>query len=355
MLHLLKSVQEKATTMNQKLASMKTRYLILMIIVFSVFSLNQSRAQNAVKFLNSLNNEQRNKVQLPFNDDSKHRWHYFPATMFTRAGISLGELNKQQEQLFFELLRSSLSETGYSKTKQIISLEDVLAEMSGNSSTRNPGKYYIAFYGDPAKDSLWAWCFQGHHLSLNFTVLNGKTEIAPRFMGANPATIQSGKRKGERTLAAEEDLGLQLINAIQQKQKAIFSERPPYDIVTRNATEVDPLNPVGIKLEELNVANQELLLQLINEYLSTVPKELAEKRFGKLQKEELGEIRFGWAGGTNSGEPHYYRIQGKSFLVEFDNTQNRANHIHSVWRDFDGDFGRDLIREHYQSSEHHHD
>jgi hypothetical protein len=309
--------------------------------------------QPAADFLNSLPRELREKTQLPFDDNSKHQWHYLPASMFPRAGISLGELNPKQKQLFFQLLRSSLSETGYAKTQQIISLENVLAEISGNYSMRDPEQYYAAFYGNPERDSLWAWTFQGHHLALNFTVANGKTSVAPRFLGANPATIKSGKRKGERTLAAEEDLGLQLINSLQNKQKAIFSERPPFDILTGNSAEAEPLHPVGIQLEELTVPNQELLLRLINEYLATMPEELAQKRFQNISSEELGEIRFAWAGGTKSGEPHYYRIQGKTFLIEFDNTQNSANHIHSVWRDFNGDFGRDLIREHYQESHHH--
>ncbi|QGY42188.1 DUF3500 domain-containing protein [Maribellus comscasis] len=332
---------------------MKTKFILFIILFILMSAFETNCSEPALSFLNSLTGEQKDKLLHAFNDDSKSEWHYFPATMFPRAGISLGELNRDQKQLFFEFLHSSLSETGYSKTKQIISLEDVLAEISGNSHTRDPEKYYIAFYGNPEKDSLWSWCIQGHHLSLNFAVINGKTEIAPRFMGANPATVKSGKRKGTRTLFLEEDLGLQLINSIQEKQKAIFSEHPPYDIVTRNDAEVDPLNPVGIKLKELKRTNQELLLNLINEYLAILPEELAEKRMQKIQSEELGEIRFGWAGGTQAGKPHYYRVQGKTFLIEFDNTQNNANHIHSVWRDFDGDFGRNLIREHYQHSHHH--
>ena len=326
---------------------------IILIIAFILFAFQEDRTKPAQQFLRSLSNEQKSKAQMPFDADSKHDWHYFPASMYPRAGISIGELNEEQKQILFQLLHASLSETGYAKTLQIMSLEDVLAEMSDNTSMRDPENYYAAFYGNPEKDSLWAWSFQGHHLSLNFTVLNGKTEIAPRFMGANPATVKSGKRKGERTLATEEDLGLQLINSIEDKQKAIFRERSPYDIITGNSAEVDPLAPVGIKVDELSAANQEILLHLINEYLATMPDELAEKRSENLKKEEWNEIRFGWAGATRSGEPHYYRIQGKTFLIEFDNSQNNANHIHSVWRDFDGDFGRDLIREHYMSDHNH--
>lgn len=328
--------------------------ILILAVVLSAF--RADKTDMASKFLNSLNKEQRSKVQMGFMSDSKYIWHYLPAATFSRPGISLAELNKNQKELLFQLLQTSLSETGYAKTKQIISLEDVLSEIEGNHGYRDPGKYYTAFYGNPAKDSLWSWSFQGHHVSLNFTVLNGETSIAPRFLGANPAIIKEGSRKGERTLAKEEDLGLELINSCSagQKQKAIFQHKAYYDIVTTNSANVEPLEPVGIRMKELNHSQQAILLQLIGEYLATMPEDLAAKRMEKLKKEEAAEILFGWAGASKLGEGHYYRIQGKSFLIEFDNTQNNANHIHSVWRDFDGDFGRDLIREHYQSSEHHH-
>lgn len=336
---------------------MKYLYVIIFILAgIMSHSTSFGQVSTAAKFLNALDNDKRTKTQFSFSHDSKYIWHYLPAVTFSRPGISLAELNQNQKDLLFELLQNSLSKSGYAKTRQIMSLEDVLAEFSGDQNYRDPEKYYTAFYGNPAKDSLWAWSFQGHHISLNFTVLNGETAIAPRFLGANPATVLEGKRKGERTLATEEDLGLELINSCneEQKKKAIFMESAYYDIVTRNAKEVDPLKPVGIEMKELNESQQLLLMRLINEYLATMPNELAHERLEKLESEESNEIRFGWAGATHTGEGHYYRIQGKTFLIEFDNTQNNANHIHSVWRDFDGDFGRDLIREHYQSSGHHH-
>ena len=328
--------------------------IALMSLVFFAFGIDKT--DQAGKFLNSLNQEQRSKVQMSFESGSKYEWHYLPPTMLPRPGIQMNELKPEQKKLLFELLKSSLSETGFAKTQQIISLENVLAEIEGNKEYRDPEKYYTAFYGNPAKDSLWSWSFQGHHISLNFTVLNGETSIAPRFFGANPAIVKEGSRKGERTLAKEDDLGLELINSCsaEQKQKAIFQHKAFNDIVTTNSADVGPLQPVGIKMKDLNNQQQTILLQLIDEYLATMPDELAAKRMENLKKEETNEIRFAWAGATKLGEGHYYRIQGKSFLVEFDNTQNNANHIHSVWRDFDGDFGRDLIREHYQSSEHHH-
>jgi hypothetical protein len=335
---------------------MKRLTVIILLATASAFlAFRFFSEEPAVKFLNSLNENQREKALFSFDDVSKTAWHYIPSSMFPRAGIPLKEIDSNQKELLNELLQSFLSETGYIKTQKIIDLENVLLEMSGDSVMRGPEKYLVAFYGNPKTDSLWAWSFEGHHISFNFTVHNGKATIAPRFLGANPATIPSGARKGERTLDREEDLGFQLINSLTEDQRklAIFQEESLFEIVTKNAVEISPLSPVGIKFEELNQDQQAIFFNLLNEYLSTMPPEQAAKRMESIKNEEINEVRFGWAGATISGEGHYYRIQGKTFLVEFDNTQNKANHIHTVWRDFDGDFGRDAIREHYEHSNHH--
>lgn len=309
----------------------------------------------AVDFLKSLSPSQRTKTQMPFNDASRLDWHYIPSSMFPRAGVQLNELDPNQKSKLDELLKAFLSETGYTKTMKIIDLENILLEISGDSIMRNPENYSVAFYGNPEKDSLWAFSFEGHHVSLNFTILNGKVENAPRFFGANPARIPYGTREGERTLQMEEDLGFELINSLSEEQRkmAIFQEKPFFDIVTGKSTEVEPLSPVGIMYGQLSRNQQLIFLKLLDEYLSTIPAEQAEKRMESIKKEGLDEVRFGWAGATVLGVGHYYRIQGKSFLIEFDNVQNKANHIHTVWRDFDGDFGRDMIREHYMNSDHH--
>lgn len=335
---------------------MKNIIKLGVIISASLFlSFNLFNEEPVTKFLNSLNQTQREKAQLPFDDMSKTVWHFIPSSMFNRAGIQLNEISSTQKELVNVLLQSFLSETGYFKTKRIIDLENILLEITGDSVMRDQEKYFIAFYGNPEIDSLWAWSFEGHHLSLNFTVHNGNATIAPRFFGASPATILDGTRKGERTLDKEEDLGFELINSLSTKQRkiAIIQENAFPGIVTKNLIEVDPLYPVGIKYEELNSSQQLVFLKLLNEYLSTALEKEAEKRMEKIKKEEMNEVRFGWAGATVSGEGHYYRIQGKTFLIEFDNTQRNANHIHTVWRDFKGDFGRDLIKEHYQKADHH--
>ena len=327
--------------------------LILLSAIGSVYS--QGDPDPARQFLASLNDTQRARALLPFEDSSRSRWHYLPASSWTRTGISLGELDNTQRQLLFSLLKSYLSETGYDKTQKILELEEILGELENNPAYRNPDNYFVAFYGEPDKNNLWSWSFEGHHLSLNFTMADGKLAMAPLFMGANPAVIPEGKRKGEKTLAREEDLAFKLLHALpeNQRQQAIFRERAFWDITTSNDSQVEPMKLVGIRLKDLAPDHQAILLELIDEYLASMPPELATLRMNLLKTEEFDQIRFGWAGGTQPGEPHYYRVQGKTFLIELDNTQNGANHIHSVWRDFDGDFGRDLIREHYEHSNHH--
>jgi hypothetical protein len=325
--------------------------LLLFLFVAAFTDINDSPVK---KFLASLDAEQLEKAQLPFDDLSRETWHFLPGEMWPRAGIRLKDLTSKQKELAFALLYDHLSEAGYQKIMGIIDLENVLIEMGQDKNFRDPDKYFVAIYGDPSKDKLWAWSFEGHHLSLNFTISHKDVSMTPRFIGANPATIPIGKRKGQRPLKAEEDLAFELVNSLETNQriKAIFSTRSYYEIVTSNSTEVGPLHPVGIKYAELNTDQQKHLISLINEYLSAMPTEIAKRRMLEIEKENVSEIRFGWAGATEYGKGHYYRIQGQSFLIEFDNTINNANHIHTVWRDFDGDFGKDIIKAHYMESSH---
>lgn len=339
------------------LTSMKTNKTTIALIIslsLLVAAFTYTFKDPAVDFLESLDQEQLKKAQMPFDDQSRDFWHFLPGEMWKRKGVWLKDLNQQQKELVFVLLQEHLSETGFKKILDIIDLENVLVEMGQEKNFRDPDKYFVAIYGDPSKDKLWAWSFEGHHISLNFTVYDKKVSITPRFIGANPATIPLGKRKGERPLEKEEDMAFQLLNSLDSNQriKAIFSSRPYFEIVTSNATEVGPLRPVGIKYSELKKSQQEHLIDLIKVYMSAMPEVIAKKRMAEIEKENLSEIRFGWAGATDYGQGHYYRIQGQSFLIEFDNTINNANHIHTVWRDFDGDFGRDVIKEHYLEKSH---
>lgn len=335
---------------------MKKICLFILLYSVSFFGLHLTKPDPASILLNSFSKTQKQKAQRPFDDSTRTTWHFLPASMWERPGIPLKELNEQQKNNLFKLLQTYLSSTGYEKVLKIIDLESILLEQSGNAILRDPERYYTTFYGNPDSDTLWAWSFEGHHISLNFTISKGNISMTPRFLGANPAVVLKGKQKGLRTLANENDLGIQLINSMSEKQQqiAIFQERAFPDIVTRNTSKVDPLQPVGIKMDLLNHPQQSILVNLINEYLKTMPTELATKRMKAIADEELNNIYFGWAGATKLGQAHYYRVQGKTFLIEFDNTQNNANHIHTVWRDFNGDFGEDLIKKHYQNSNHHH-
>lgn len=334
------------------------KYTLLALFLFSAsFLVTQTPSDDpANEFLDSLNEEQLEKAQKSFDDLTRHTWHFLPAAMWPRPGIPLHELDNNQKELLFDVLQEFLSETGYDKTRSIMELENVLAEIENNPNFRDPELYYATFYGNPNNNDKWAWSFEGHHISLNFTVVEGEVSMVPRFLGARPSLITEGSREGEKTaLHREEDLGIELIQSMSEEQldKAIFLETAFWEIVTNVATETGPLTFDGIMMSELSESQQVLLLDIINEYLSAIPEELAKKRYENLKNEEFNEIEFAWAGATNLGEPHYYRIQGKTFLVEFDNTQDDANHIHTVWRDFDGDFGKDLLREHYRHSSHH--
>ena len=175
------------------------------------------------------------------------------------------------------------------------------------------------------------------------------------FFGSNPGEVKQGPKKGMRIMRAEEDLGLKLVNSFNsaQKKKAIFQQDAIAEIVTRNAKQVMPLNPVGIFAKDMTQEQKTVLNQLMVAYLANMPPAVAKKRMANIVKEDMDAIEFGWAGATAPGKPHYYRVQGKTFLIEFDNTQNNANHIHTVWRDFNGDFGEDLLQEHYHHSQHH--
>lgn len=333
----------------------KITVLACILALVLLYAFLPAKNDTAIRFIQSLDTKQRALALFSITDTTKNTWHFIPGASFPRAGIRLSDLNAKQKELFSMLLQDNLSASGYDKAMRIIALENVLVEMGGDPKYRDPELYFIAFYGNPEKDSAWAWSFEGHHLSLNFTNVANKIGIAPRFMGANPGTVPVGKLKGERVLDKEEDLAIALINSLTdaQRKQAIFQEKAFPDNVTSNASEVKPLKEVGIPIKELNNTQQGVLQTLIDEYLSSMPTDLATERMNKIKQEDYAEIRFGWAGATTLDHPHYYRIQGKSFLIEFDNTQNNANHIHTVWRDFEGDFGRDLLREHYKKDHQH--
>ena len=307
-------------------------------------------SQAANTFLNSLSPMQRDAAMFSFEDSERYDWHYVPRS---RSGLPLKDMTPDQRALAFAFLQVALSQSGYWKATTIMKLETVLREIETfNWFGRDPEKYYFSFFGTPSPAGTWGWRVEGHHLSLNVTIVKGRLfATAPRFLGANPARVAEGDLGGVRVLAGEEDLARQLLNALdsEQRQKAVFREKAYSDIVTGADETAPPLAPVGISAGELTGAQMALLVKLIDEYVSSQPPDIARQRMENIRSSGLDQVYFGWAGGIEPGQPHYYRIQGATFLIEYDNVQNGANHIHTVWRDFDGDFGRDLLREHYRA------
>lgn len=305
-------------------------------------------------FLASLRPEQRSRAQFTFEDAERLNWHFVPRQ---RRGLPLGEMSAAQQELARGILRAGLSQRGYLTASTIMELELVLREMGENPVVRDPGLYYFSIFGTPSHEAPWGFRAEGHHLSLNFTIVDDTlVATAPAFFGANPAEVRRGSRTGLRALADEEDVARELVLSLDEHQlaRALIATAAPRDIVTGNAVQVEPLSPVGIRVTDLRPEQASILVRLLGVYLGRMADPLAERRRAALERTDFGEVAFAWAGSTRPGEPHYYRIQGPGFLVEYDNTQNNANHVHTVWRDFDGDFGRDLLRDHYRNAPHSH-
>lgn len=335
---------------------MRTLYFLLLLpfaLKAQDFTADFSAALTCIHSLDSL---QRAKAVFPFDEMSRYDWHYLPPTIIPRKGVCVKDLDSTQKQHVYALLHHFLSDKGYVRTEDIMNNEYYLKQLEPDLIHRIPENYYLAFYGTPGEDSIWGWKFSGHHLALNFTIVKGQLACTPVFFGVYPAEIKEGPDKGRRIIKDEEDLGFELIQMLSsaQQKEAIFQLKAFNDIVTSNAIQVGPLDPVGILARNLTLPQKDALNRLIASHLSSMPTEITAWRMKRLAAEDFDQIRFGWAGGVMPGVPHYYRIQGKSFLLEFDNTSHNANHIHIVWRDFHDDFGIDLLSEHYQHSEHHH-
>ena len=302
--------------------------------------------QSSTAFLASLDAEQRAMGVLPFNDEERLNWHYVPKE---RAGLPFKRMSEEQKDLALAVLQSALSAEGYDKVETIRSLEAVLRAIEG-SDHRDTELYYVTYFGEPSLDGIWGLRYEGHHVSLHWTVVDGAiVATVPQFLGANPGEVLDGPMKGTRALAAEEDLGRQLVTSLNDEQRAlcVLHVAAPPDIVTGAQREAAIQEDRGIAYDQLDENQQGVMLSLIQVHASCQRPELAQERLETIRASGLDTLKFGWMGGLEKGEKHYYRIQGPAFIIEYDNTQNDANHVHTVWRDFDGDFGRDALKEHY--------
>ncbi|HVG56360.1 MAG TPA: DUF3500 domain-containing protein [Vicinamibacterales bacterium] len=364
--------------------------IVLVLAVFSAVALTAQRTPPAAaamttaatRFLDALDAEQRKKATYPLESEEYLRWNFIPTEAFPRNGLLLREMTEPQRKLAHDLLRSGLSDRGYQTYSAIIALEDILRVVEGRGSAapgaapggapggaqpgaargggggrggfeRDPTKYFFTVFGQPSATGNWGWRVEGHHISLHFAVSKGQVIAStPSFAGSNPAEVRDGAEKGKRVLANLEDTGRALVMALDEKQRAtaIINATAPNEIVTNNTLDIKPLSPDGLKVSAMTPAQRDLLMKVIDAYAGLMTPDVAAQRMAKIKSAGIENVGFAWAGPVERGALHYYRVQGPSFLIEFDNTQNQGNHVHSIWRDFNGDFGRDLLREHIKTA-----
>ena len=308
-------------------------------------------AEAAARFLDTLNDEQEAAVRFPFDGEDRFDWHFIPRE---RKGVSLKMMTGSQRAAALDLVRTGLSEEGFTKSEVIRQLEQILYEQEGRD-IRDPDLYFFMIFGEPGDGNTWGWRYEGHHISQNWTIVDGSAIAAtPQFFGSNPAEVLGGPRQGLRVLGSEEDQARDLLKSLndEQRKAAKLSDEAPSDILTRAQQRVTLLEDFGVAHKDLDADQQAALWSIIEEYATAQPGPVAQERLAEVRDAGLDGIRFVWMGGEEQREPHYYRIQGPTFLIEYDNTQGNANHVHSVWRDFAGDFGRDLLAEHYRQYDH---
>ena len=311
----------------------------------------------AKAFAGALTGPAREKGLLPLDHEARMQLNYIP---IVRAGVPLEELADAQKAQALSLLRSGLSESGYATAQTIIAHEDILREIEkgqgvANYMRRQPGLYYTALFGEPTADGWWGWRFEGHHLSVNVTHAGKGGDItAPLFFGSNPAKVLSGPSTGLRILAAEEDeaRALMALFSADQKTKVVIAPETTNDIVTTNKPKAEIASFDGVAAGTMTAPQKAQLRKLLEVYASRFPAAQRTSQLARIEKAGFDKVHFAWAGSLDVGKKHYYRIHGPSLLIEYDNSQNDANHIHSMWRDPEHDFGGDLLRKHLATVKH---
>jgi len=331
-------------------------YLFVVMVLFSYLCAGQGYKDHAISFLRSLDQNQLERIYYSMDDIERFNFNFVP---LKRHGVPIGELTERQKEKALKFLNSLLSPLGFQKVRNIISLEEILIVLENNrlrmpdgSPMRDPDKYYFTFFGNPSNDDHWACRFEGHHVALNFTSVDGNIEAAtPSFLGANPSIVESGAEKGKEVLKAETELGLKLVNSLDKRQltKARFSTRPPGEIITRNNRSVSLIEPEGISFKNLTKIQQGIFVQLLNIYLGNYQFDFTDRFRRRVEQAGINNLSFAWAGGLKRGEGHYYRIQGPMLLIEYANTQNDANHVHTVVRDLENDFAEEILKTHYEN------
>ena len=339
---------------------------------------SNAMADAATAFLASLTPEQRQQATFPIESDELRHWNFIPTDAFPRKGLTINEMNPTQRTRAHDLLKAGLGQRGYLTASAIMDLETLLGDLErraregrapasageaarggrgqGPTMVRDPGRYFFTVFGTPSKKGPWGWRAEGHHISLHFTMgAGGLVSSTPSFFGSNPAEVRDeGPKKGLRILADQEDTGRALLMALDegQRAKAVIQSVALNEIVTGNKVDITPLSPTGLTADAMTSSQRDMLMKVIETFTSKMAPDIAAERVAALRKAGLEKVAFAWTGEAERGKKHYYRIQGPTFLIEHDNSQNDGNHVHSVWRDFAGDFGRDILREHLKSTAH---
>lgn len=318
-----------------------------MWLLFAVFAMaSSSGAHSSGHAQKTVAAFPQKEILFPFNSPDRIDWNYIP---MNRTGVSYKNMSPAQRDAANGFLKTWLSESGWAKLNQIIALESVLG--GGLFSSYDPNRFFFAFFGDPQKDP-WGFRFEGHHLSLNFTQSKNGVALTPFFWGANPAKHQ---KKGTviEPMRLEQDLALKLMASLSaaQKKVALISSDPLSEILLTPGEKVRALSPKGISFGALDKSQQTQLLALLQVYLDNFEEKI-RKEYAAVALKNPETLHLAWAGSLMAGQGHYYRIQNDAFILEYDNTQNGANHIHTVWHDLKNNFGEDLLRAHYQQQHH---
>ncbi|WP_377065336.1 DUF3500 domain-containing protein [Negadavirga shengliensis] len=323
------------------------------LLLFTPFTaIGQDLSEQASHFLSTLTDDLKKSAAFPFDHSERFNWHFIPRD---RKGPTFHDFNEEQKEAAINLMKASLGKQGFEKATAIFELENVLRDIENrpkNDTYRDPLNYHFTIFGQPSSEKEWGWRLEGHHLSLNFSSGRGTIiSSTPTFYGSNPAIVPSGIHKGKQVLEQETKLGFELLRSLDKNQlaKAKFSDEAPSDIITGNDREASILEPRGIFYHELTPQQQAVFRKLLDVYLGHYTAEFAHKMMEDIQKNGLEELSFAWAGSQQNqlGHPHYYRIQGPTFIIEYDNVQNNANHVHTVIRDLSNDFATDVLRQHY--------
>ncbi len=326
------------------------------VLLSAVPLYSQDLAEKANAFLNTLSPELKSQAQFSLDDAERFNYNFVP---LTRKGPTFHDFNEKQKNAATALLSASLDEQGFKKATAIIELENVLKIVENRGADdhyRDPLNYHFSIFGTPSSEKEWGWRMEGHHVALNFSSTRGSiVSSTPSFFGSNPAIVLSGPEKGKEVLKNETDLGFSLVQSLTESQlkQALIAEKAFPEIITGNNRKAELLSPEGIKFTSLNESQKKIFFELLNTYVRNYAFDFSKRFMEKIKTAGIDNLSFAWAGSLKPGVAQYYRIQGPMLLIEYDNIQNNANHVHTTVRDLNNDFAEDILREHYQKDHSH--